>query len=1118
VSDNLPAQVLVRSVGWDEPPVSGGGFVLPSGTVTLLLGDVEGSTRAWEADPKTTETAVVELNGVVDELVGRFDGVRPVEQGEGDSFVAAFGRARDAVGCALAIQQALVANPLGVRLGLHTGEVVRRDEGNYVGPAIIRTARLRDLAHGGQTVLSETARDLVLDGLPDGTSLRDLGVHRLKDLSRPERVFQLCHPDLPDAFPPLRSLDAHRHNLPVQRTTFIGRSVELAELSALVGDERLVTLTGSGGCGKTRLALQVAAEASDAFADGVWFADLSSVLDPDAVPAQVAQVFALKEGPGLSLTDGLLAYLGERRALVIVDNCEHVLDAAAGLVDAMLTGCPGISVIATSRQPLALEGEVAWRVPSLPVPVEHASAGIAGVSMCEAVQLFADRARRARPGFALSDGNAEAASEICRRLDGIPLAIELAAARVRVFTPAQIAEGLSERFRLLTGAARTALPRQQTLEASVDWSHALLTDIEQVVFRRLSVFAAGFGFDAAQQVCAGTGVEAHQVLDVLSLLVDKSLVVADVDDDEPDARYRLLETVRAYAAARLDAAGEETATRDRHRDQFLTLAEGAEVHCGQADEREWTTVVAREYPNLQAALSWSRERRDAEGLSRIAAGLIVFWSSHGPVDEGNRWLDAALDAGAELPAPQRAKVLFGRAWLATMDWDPTTILARGEEGLALARQLGDERLIGRCLIALGSLSALTGGSTSFLEEGIDQARRAGDRWALAAGLLWLGAWYIQQDPPKARTLFEEGVRVGADSNRMASNACLANLGGALCFEGRLDEARSVLNQALHNAEALRDPWAVGAALAFLASTATYGGEHDEVLQLVDRLERNARQAGQQVWYAWVPAFRGWAFLGLGDAARALPLAREAVRLAVVPVTRVYMLFMLVEVELALGLFDDARAHLEEQIQISEGASYSFPLGYGKVLAARLARRTADPAAETLAHEALSLAHPIDARVLAIQAIEVLGGIAADEQSHDEASRLFAAADAARTATGYARCVSERDSDLAALGFEMDPPAFDRAWAEGSTLSLDEAVAYARRGRGERKRPATGWASLTPTELQVVELVRQGLTNAEIGERLFVSTRTVQAHLTRIYGKLGVTGRTQLAARAAKPTQ
>jgi predicted ATPase/class 3 adenylate cyclase len=954
MSDNLPALVLVRSVGWDEPPGTGGGFVLPSGTVTLLLGDVEGSTRAWEADPKATEAATVELNDLVDELVGRCDGVRPVEQGEGDSFVAAFARARDALGCALAIQQALVSATLRVRLGLHTGEVVRRDEGNYVGPAIIRTARLRDLAHGGQTVLSETARDLVLDALPDGASLRDLGVHRLKDLSRPERVFQLCHPDLPDVFPPLRSLDSRRHNLPGwQRTTFIGRSAELAELTDLLRDERLVTLTGSGGCGKTRLAVQVAAEVVDAYADGVWFGDLSSVADSDAVPAQVAQVFAVKVGPGLSPTDAIVAYLGERRALLIVDNCEHVLDAAAGLVDTVLSACPGVTVMATSRQPLALEGEVAWRVPSLSVPLDEAPVGIAGVTMCEAVQLFADRARRARPGFALSDGNAEAVSEICRRLDGIPLAIELAAARVRVFTPAQIAEGLSERFRLLTGAARTALPRQQTLEASVDWSHALLTDIEQVVFRRLSVFAAGFGFDAAQQVCAGTGVEAHQVLDVLSLLVDKSLVVADVDDDAQDARYRLLETVRAYAAARLDAAGEETATRDRHRDHFLILAEEAEVHCGLADEREWTTVVAREYPNLQAALSWSSERRDTEALARIAAGLIVFWSSHGPVDEGNHWLDAALDAGADLPAPQRAKALFGRAWLATMDWDPTTILARGEEGLALARQLGDGRLIGRCSIALGALSALTGDTTATIEEGIDEARRADDRWALAAGLLWLGAWYIQQDPPKARTLFEEGVRVGADSNRMAANTCLANLGGALCFEGRLDEARSVLNQALHDAEASHDPWAVGAALAFLASTAAYRGQDDEVLQLVDRLESNARQAGQQVWYPWVPAFRGFATLGLGDAARALPHAREAVRLAVVPVTRVYVLFMLVEVELALGLFDDARAHLDEQIEISEGASYSFPLAYarcwrrGSLVGPRIRRRRRSPMRQCL---------------------------------------------------------------------------------------------------------------------------------------------------------------------------
>jgi predicted ATPase/class 3 adenylate cyclase len=526
--------------------MSEGGFVLPSGTVTLLLGDVEGSTRAWEADAAAAEAALSAVNRQVDELVGRFDGVCPLEQGEGDSFVAAFARARDGVACALAIQRALTREPLRLRLGVHTGDVIRHGKGSYAGPTIIRAARLRNLAHGGQTVVSEATKDLVANALPDEVSLVDLGVHRLKDLSRPERVFQLCHPDLQGEFPALRSLDVRPHNLPVQRTTFIGRAAELAELAEVVAVERLVTLTGSGGCGKTRLALQLAADLIDDFPDGVWFVDLSAVSDAEAVAAKAGQAVGALQGGALRPLEAVVDHLAASRALLILDNCEQVADVAATLTEALLTGCPRLSVLTTSRQPLALEGEITWRIPPLSLPPEDAGpAGIEGLDDCEAVHLFAERAGRVRPGFALDEHNRHPVVEICRRLDGIPLAIELAAARVRVLTPAQIADGLNQRFRLLTGAARTAMPRQQTLEASLDWSHALFTEPEQIVFHRLGAFPASFDLDAATVVSSGSGIEPWQVLDLLTLLVDKNLVA--VDDSGQVARYRLLETVRHYA-------------------------------------------------------------------------------------------------------------------------------------------------------------------------------------------------------------------------------------------------------------------------------------------------------------------------------------------------------------------------------------------------------------------------------------------------------------------------------------------------------------------------------------------------------------------------------------------
>ena len=505
---SAPNVFLVRPVGWEDPwRVSKEGFLLPSGTVTLLLGDVAGSTVAWEADAVAAGKAMAELSELVGELVGRFDGVRPLEQGEGDSFVAAFSRAGDGLACALELQRRLADGPLRMRLGVHSGDITRTEMGTYAGPVIIRTARLRDLGHGGQTLVSQAARDLMVDVVPEGITLVDLGVHRLKDMARPERVYQLCQPALPQGFPPLRSLDARPNSLPVQRTAFIGRARELDEVTRALGEQRLVTLTGSGGCGKTRLALQAGAELLGGFPDGVWFVDLAPLADGEAIPAKVAATLGVLQGPVLSPTDAIVAHLRDRRTLLIVDNCEHLSGEVALLVNRILDSCPTVFVLATSRQPLGVEGELIWRVPSLTLPAEVGASDIAALADSEAVQLFVERASRVKAGFRVDNANRDAVGRICRSLDGIPLAIELAAARVRVLTPAQIAQGLSERFRLLTGAARTALPRQQTLEASLDWSYRLLTQPERELFARLAVSPSSFDLDAATAVGAAEGID-----------------------------------------------------------------------------------------------------------------------------------------------------------------------------------------------------------------------------------------------------------------------------------------------------------------------------------------------------------------------------------------------------------------------------------------------------------------------------------------------------------------------------------------------------------------------------------------------------------------------------------
>src|SRR6202166_30972 len=635
-------------VDWSDLGVSG---LLPTGTVTLLLAEVEGSTRLWETQAEVMTAAIARLNRVVCDVVAAHHGVRPVEQGEGDSFVAAFARASDAVAAAVGLQRAPLA-PIRLRIGVHTGEIQLRDEGNYSGPTINRTARLRDLAHGGQTVLSGATESLVVDRLPEGAWLTDLGSHPLRDLPRPERVVQLCHPDLVNEFPPLRvSTAVVSQHLPAQLTSFVGRDAQLTQLRELLTQNRVVTLTGAGGVGKTRLAIQVAAQAAGEFSDGVWYVDLAPITDPELVPIAVARALGLPDQPGRSTMDSLLRFVRDRQMLVVLDNCEHLLDASAELVVALLGAAPGLALLATSREAIGVAGEVSWRVPSLSLDGE-------------AVELFADRARHARPDFTLTDGNAAVVGEICARLDGVPLAIELAAARVRALSPPEILDSLHDRFRLLTGGARTAVRRQQTLRASVDWSHALLTEPERVLFRRLAVVVGGFDLDAAQAVAGGGEVERYQVLDQLTLLVDKSLVVAD--DTGGRTRYRLLETVRQYALEKLGESGDADPVRSRHRDHYTAMATVLDAPAG-SDYEHRLEQADIEIDNLRAAFGWSRENSDIELALALASSLQPLWVTRGRLREGGAWfVDTRADLEAQHPglaAAVRARALADKAVL-----------------------------------------------------------------------------------------------------------------------------------------------------------------------------------------------------------------------------------------------------------------------------------------------------------------------------------------------------------------------------------------------------------------------------------------------------------------------
>jgi predicted ATPase/class 3 adenylate cyclase len=652
--------------------------LLPTGMATLLLADVEGSTRLWESQSDEMTAAVARLDTVLAEVVTKRQGVRPVEQGEGDSFVVAFARASDAVACALELQSAPLA-PLRLRVGVHTGEVQLRDESNYMGPTINRTARLRDLAHGGQTVLSGVTYEVIAERLPDGVWVRELGTHPLRDLPRPERVVQLCHPDLCNEFPPLRVVKAAAaQNLPVQLTSFIGRGVQMVDVSRLLDENRLVTLTGAGGAGKTRLAVELAAQLTSRVPDGLWYVDLAPITHPDVVPVAVARALGLPDQPGRSTDDTLIRFIGDRQVLIVLDNCEHLLDASASLARDLLGACPELRLLTTSREPIGIPGEVTFVVPSLSLDDE-------------AIELFTDRARRALPAFVVADDNAATVTEICRRLDGMPLAIELAAARVRALTLDEILAGLHDRFRLLTGGARRAVRRQQTLHASVDWSHTLLTETERVLFRRLAVFLGGFDLEAAHAVAGDDGVERYQVLDQLSLLVDKSLLVAENLGGR--TRYRLLETVRQYALEKLGESGEAIVVGRRHRDYYTAMA--AELDAPADSYHALRLQQAEvEIDNLRSAFAWSLENADAERALRLAASLQPLWLTRWRNREGLAWLDAALAAETRKDSdkdPARVRALADKGllhtWLASTE-GPKIV----DEALALAREGGDPGL------------------------------------------------------------------------------------------------------------------------------------------------------------------------------------------------------------------------------------------------------------------------------------------------------------------------------------------------------------------------------------------------------------------------------------------
>jgi predicted ATPase/class 3 adenylate cyclase len=1001
---------------------------LPTGTVTFLLTDIEGSGHRWESAPADMAHDVRRHYAILDEAIGAAGGFRPEEQGEGDSVVAAFERASDAVAAALEAQRRLRAEApsLRVRMAIHTGEAQLRDDHNYMGTAVIRCARLRACAHGGQVVVSDSTASLVADGLAPGAALVDLGMHRLHESLSPQRVWQLSHADLEFEFARLRGPDEHRHNVPVATTPLVGRVGELVELHDLVGRERLVTVTGAGGVGKTRLAQRLAADLVPSFHDGVWWVDLAPVTDPSRVASVVADVAGMHEVMGLPVEVLLTRRFGESDVLVVFDNCEHLIGAVAELAQRLVDECAHVHVVATSREPLGVRGEVTWRTPSLSVPGGDVNAA-EQLDSFDATRLFVERARRARAKFAVTDETATAIAQICRRLDGIPLAIELAAARVRVLPVERLAVELDQRFRVLTGGARTALARQRTLIASVDWSYELLDELEQQVLRRLSAFAGSFTLDAVEAVCGDEHFDHHDVLDVLSRLVDKSLVQLD----DALGRYHLLETIRAYAIDRATAAGDLADTRDRQ------LAWAVELARAGAFDRTLPTVAAaeavdEEYDNLLAALEWSLE---ADPAIELLGPLTARWTLRSSFADAVQWTSRLLDRID--PASE--------AWARVVAWATSVIVIAGgpdtggediaARALAIAEQTNDTGTRARLLAneAVNNMFADFPTASAQAQRAIYLSREAGDE----AGLVYA----LEADAVVAGNIGLLHRRCQADLDELSGH----DLDGTL-LRYMLPFARaSLIMDTVGPAAAIRyleaslddalPPAPRTGLLKFLCYFAAVSGD-------LDRLERamaDLPPPGERgIWEHVVLAMPAWRAVLVGDHEAALSIV-ASVHDMMSEWEGTIMLFDLALISMMAGDHERAASMLPRP-----GSPRAESIASHVLALAALARGDV-AGATTTAIAGLPTGSDGSAITGVIDLLEVLACCA----EPDQCVRLSAAVRRLRDDTGYvlrpAMLVERLAHALERSRHELGQSRYDELWTEGAVMSLDDAVAHTRDG-------------------------------------------------------------------------
>ena len=1050
---------------------------LPRGTVTFLLTDIEGSTRLWQSHPDAMGKSIRRHDELVGSAIEQNHGVVLKDRGEGDSFFAVFARASNAVAAACSIQRSLFRedwpNDLSilVRIAIHTGEAQEESAPDYRGTVVNRCARLRALVRGGQVVLSASVRELARDNLPPNVSLRDLGEQPLRDLERPEHVFQVVDSTLPADLGAIVRYDSVKHapnNLPPQFTSFIGRQEQIAELRELLGGVRLLTLSGAGGCGKTRLALELAGGLTEEYPEGVWFVELAPLTEASLVPQTVASVVRIREEPGRSMLQVLCSSLERKRVLLLLDNCEHLVATAAELADALLRACPHLTILATSREPLNLPGEHSWPVPPLSLPDFRGAVSMRSLAQVESVRLFVDRARLTEPTFSLTDRTAAVVAELCQRLDGIPLAVELAAAQVRHMPVTEILARLQDRFQLLTTPARKVEARHQTLRATMDWGYDLLSYPEQTLLRRLSVFAGGFGLPAAQAVCSGDGIEEGMVLNLVSHLVDKSLLVAE-EGAEGTAWYRLLETVRDYGRARLVENEEAELMRRRHTQYFVAFAQEAEQQLTGPRQGAWLSRLEEEHDNLRAALDWSLQI-DPDSALRLASSIAWFCEVRAHWTEGLGWLADALGASSDRGI-LRARALVGAGSLAlrregavvgpgrlaessSIEGQPRRFRsARSyfEESLAMGRQLDDSASIARSLISLGEVA---GKERNYhearlqYEAGLALARQSGDRQAMAFGL-----------------------------------RRLANLAGE---ENDLPQARSLFEQSLAIARDLGDAWGIAFTVDNLGHLAVELGEHVAARRYHEETLGIWSDLGDLWGIAHAHANLGIVFLDQRDAVAAQARFEESLKMErelglQLPIAD--LLRNLGDSALEQADSATARKRYEESLAIWRDHGDRLGMALGLDGFAQLAAARSQP------QRALLLAGAASAIYDAI-------GVGAGAPRKLRLERWLKQAvhalgqEAAAAARAEGRTMTpERAADLA-LGLEG--PARDK----------EQLASLPTRPRSTR---------LTRREQEVARWVARGRTNRQIAEQLFVAERTVDTHVEHIRDKLDVHSRAEIAA-------